>query len=538
MTLKFWKAMRSMGILSLLFLLIISCSEDDLNTIDAGFIDNLNFISKEIISEVEFSSEAISKVESQINGQFLLGVFEEKNISKIRGSFVSQLILPSDIYVTDDIREANEIETTLHIDDVVLYLPYHSTVKSIDNEVYTYKLDSVFPVAKDGVDYDAFSFEVHELETFLNPLNPSNPSLANVYYSDKEYVTKTLLATETNYVPSAFDTETNIDRYSGGGDEIIENITLTNNAPRMAIPLDKNYFKTQVLEKLPLKGGDISSHFQSQESFNRYFRGLYVKVISSDGASIVTLPLTDAFVDMYYTYEEEVISTGVKSTVAKTMRFNLGGVKAVKYESIGVETQETDKIYLQGTSGFLGNIRLFGYDESDPTNISMELDTLRNGKESIYYANDLNGNSLWLINEANLLFYVNGTERPNINKLFLYKKVPEINNVLPYNSQLLDYLTASNLSSVEGSLYKDENDEYYYKFKLTDYITELLEGTNTKNVDNLGLKIYNPGDYPTNDTLIRSSSWNPRGVVLDGDDLSGSGVKRTVLKINYSYQNR
>ena len=536
MTLKFWKAMRSMGILSLLFLLIISCSEDDLNTIDAGFIDNLNFITKEIISEVEFSSEAISKVESHINGQFLLGIYEEKNISKIRGSFVSQLILPSDIYVTDDIREESEIKTILHIDDVVLYLPYHSTVKSVDNEVYTYKLDSVFPVAKDGVDYDAFSFEVHELETFLNPLNPSNPSLANVYYSDKEYVTKTLLATETNYVPSASDTVTSISRYVESGDVPVEKISLTNNAPRMAIPLDKNYFKTHILEKLPLKGEDILSDFQSQESFNRYFRGLYVKVISSDGASIVTLPLTDAFVDMYYTYEEEVISTGVKSTVAKTMRFNLGGVKAVKYESIGVETQETDKIYLQGTSGFLGNIRLFGYDTISPNLVTAELNELRNMSNE-------DGKPVWLINEANLRFYldqnfVNTNTSGLVSKLFLYKKVDgSILNHL-YNSQLLDYLTASNLSSVEGSLYKDENNEYYYKFKLTDYITELLEGTNTKNVDNLGLKIYNPGDYPTNDTLIRSSSWNPRGVVLDGDDLSGSGVKRTVLKINYSYQNR
>ena len=98
MIIKVLKAMKSMGILSLLFLLVTSCSNDDLNSIDAGFIDNLNFITKDTIFEVEFSPELIEKVESQVNGQFLLGVYEEPNISKIRGSFVSQLELPSDIY--------------------------------------------------------------------------------------------------------------------------------------------------------------------------------------------------------------------------------------------------------------------------------------------------------------------------------------------------------------------------------------------------------------------------------------------------------
>jgi hypothetical protein len=551
MTIKVLSAIKSMGILSLLLLLIPSCTNDDLNSIDAGFIDNLNFITTEIISEVEFSSEPIDSVKSSVNGQFLLGVYEEENVGKIRGSFVSQLLLPSYIYKND--TEGESVTST--IDDVVLYIPYHATVLSIaienEIEVYTYKLDSIFGI-KSETDtnelFGAFNFEVHQLETFLNPLDPTDPSKTNVYYSKKDYTSEALLASESAFSPSASHTTTTINRPILGEDETIQ---LTSNAPRIAVHLDKEIFITEILEKLPLLGEDIPDDFRSQESFIRYFKGLYVKTTSTAAASMVTLPLTNAFVDMYYTNvitptEEE---GGEPVVEAKTMRFNLGGVKAVEYKPLGVNDgsypREANKLYIQGTSGSQANIKLFGYDASEPTAISMELDTLRNGFNGVNYANDENGNPLWLINEANLFFYVDGNIKPNVDKLFLYKKVPEINSILPYNSQLLDYLTGSNFSIADGDLLEeaDENNtkSYYYKFKLTDYITELLKSTNTNNVDNLGLKIYTPGDYPNSlsDTLVGMFSWDPRGVVLfggaSGDD---TDPKRVKLKINYSYQNR
>jgi len=535
MTIITRNALKNMGVFSLLITLIASCSNDDINTIDAGFIDNLNFVTKELISEVTFSSEDIPRVQSAVNGQFLLGVYDEPSISKIRGSFVSQLILPNNVYLNDTLRGSDTIVTS-KIDDVVLYLPYHATVTSIENGLYTYKLDSIFGIkdteSENNEPYGSFSFEVDELETFLNPLDPTDPSSVNVYYSDKDYQIKTVLSTVVDYSPTASDTATYIDRIDGS----IDSISLTNNAPRIAVHLDKSFFQTEILNRLPILGESVDADFQSQESFIRYFKGLYIKTISEDAASIATLPLTDAFVEMYYSNIISSESANYKDTIVKTMHFDLGGVKAVKYESRDQATRDADKLYIQGTSGSQANIKLLGYDDTpgNETVISTELSELR------AEANDEDGNLLWLINEANLLFYVNEgfTPTDKVSKLFLYKKVPEINGALPYNSQLLDYITASELSRVDGNLLKDENDAYYYKFKLTDYITQLLKGTNTSNVDNLGLKIYNPGDYPTNDTLIRTSNWNPRGVVLYGGSQVETDDKRTVLKINYSYQNR
>jgi hypothetical protein len=529
MTIKFLKAMKSMGILSLLFLLITSCSNDDLNSIDAGFIDNLNFVTKELISEVEFSNEDIDSVVSDANGQFLLGVFDESGVGKIRGSFVSQLALPSNIYTTDTVRQI-DILTTSKIDDVVLYLPYHSTLKSIAPNVY--ELDSVFGIQEIDGSYRNFTFEVHELATFLNPLDPTDPSSGNVYYSSKDYASEKLLGT-LDYSPIATDTVTYIDRLVYGV-SYKDTIKLANNAPRIAIHLDANYFQTKILDFLPKRADNIPSEFQSQESFIRYFKGLYVKVTSTDGASIVTLPLANSHLEMYYTNIETSMSTGYKDTIAKTMRFNFGGVKAVKYESIERSSEIPGKLYIQGTSGSQANIQILQAKNLDENGLKSDLEVLREN------SNNDAGNPIWLINEANLLFYVDGTVKPNVDKLFLYKKVPEINSALPYNSQLLDYLTTRNIEGYinEGDLSQDENDAYYYKFRITDYITKLLEGTNTKNADNLGLKIYNPGDYPTTDTLIRTSNWNPRGVVLYGGAQLDTDGKRLKLQINYSYQNR
>jgi len=178
MTIITRNALKNMGVFSLLITLIASCSNDDINTIDAGFIDNLNFVTKELISEVTFSSEDIPRVQSAVNGQFLLGVYDEPSISKIRGSFVSQLILPNNVYLNDTLRGSDTIVTS-KIDDVVLYLPYHATVTSIENGLYTYKLDSIFGIkdteSENNEPYGSFSFEVDELETFFKSFGSNRP---------------------------------------------------------------------------------------------------------------------------------------------------------------------------------------------------------------------------------------------------------------------------------------------------------------------------------------------------------------------------
>jgi hypothetical protein len=516
-------SMKKILYFSLLLLFSIAC-ESDLNSINASFIDNKNFESKELTSEVSFSSDSISSVNSSTLGQYLLGVYNNPNFGTLKASFVSQLSLPTSLEYTSESYGADTLVVP-SLDGVVLYIPYQATLDVGEDQKPRYSLDSIFGTYDSIAEsYGSFDFEVHELETFLNPLSPSDPSRPNRFDTDRTYETRGVLATVSNFSPSAKDTVTYVKRSIDGTVYDTDTIQLTNAAPRIAIPLDTDFFQTKILDKLPAKGAVAPEVMSSQQDFIRYFRGLYLKTVSGTHASIASLLLSNAFVEMYYTNVVRKVSTGaILDTIKRAKTFSFGGVRASKYEHDHTGASDTDKIYVQGASGFQANIKLFGYDSDQPNIVSPELQSL------LEVANDDEGNPKWLINEASLTFYVDESNwlsaTDKVFKLFLYKKTPN------YNSQILDYITAASFSTEEGVLQKDENDAYYYQFRVTDYITKLLNGTQSKNVDNLGLKVFANGDLPisTSDTLVTSNNWNPRGVVLKG--------KLTKLKINYSVQN-
>ena len=75
----------------------------------------------------------------------------------------------------------------------------------------------------------------------------------------------------------------------------------------------------------------------------------------------------------------------------------------------------------------------------------------------------------------------------------------------------------------------------FYIFRITDYISELLKAEEPLDLVKLGLKVYNSSDTPASifDFTIKDFSWNPKGVVLFGNDPS-FGDKRIKLEILYS----
>lgn len=535
--------MKKGSFFSLLLLLVLSCSDDDLNSVHVDIIDNKNFITEEITRSVEVSSEEVLRVVSPSEGQYLFGVYNDPQFGTLQGSFVSQLLLPSDPFRYGFEKEPDTIVTST-IDDVVLYIPYQSTLREVSDEgEYSYVLDSIFGVRDYNVDpvtYGAFDFEVRQLTKFLNTLDSDDPTKSKVYYSDEDYdlpSVGTLLGTGT-YAFSANDQVTYISRELNGVPyQDDEEISLTNQEPRIAIHLDKDFFAQEFMDKLPEPGiVPPNNDFVAQDDFIRYFKGLYVKATSGEPAAMASLLLRDAFVEMYYTNVVSLVSSSLNvDTIPKTKRFSFGGVKASQYRYPERTAKTGDKIYVQGAAGSLGNIKLLGYKDETPGEVTEELQALRD------LSNNANNVPTWLINEASLRFYVDdaylASASDTVYKLFLYKKVPEINGHPAYNSQLLDYITASATSVIEGDFITDENGAYY-NFRITDYITELLDGQNTKNVDNFGLKLFNPNDYPTSatDTIVNSTNWNPRGVVMYSGSEGTAIEKRAVLRINYSVQ--
>jgi len=539
MTIKVLNAMKKPSYFSLLLLFFVAC-ENDINTIDAGFIGDEKFTNVTVDYEVSFDTENIDRIKSTALGQYLLGVYNDPEFGALKASFVSQLGLPSNVkYYTGKEFVSDTIVTPI-LDSVVLYVPYQSTLKSIDSDtkVKTFELDSVYGLYnKTTKEYGSFHLKVHKLNTFLSSLDPTDPSQSNTYYTDKNYdlAADGLLADIVNFKPSASDTVTIIERKIGNEIYDRDTIRLTNGTPRMAIPLSKEIFKRDILDLLPATGEDTPSEFSSLANFTRHFKGLYIETVSDDAASIASLKLTDAFVGMYYTNIVKKGSTdAVLDTIKETRTFALGGVKASKFEHDHARLNNDPKnLYIQGAAGSQANVKLLGYDSGNTGTVSAELLGLRNE------AHDADGKLKWLINEASLKFYMKEdfleTATDTVFKLFLYKKTPN------YNSQIVDYMSSASALAVQGKLTKDKDlstddkNIYYYKFLLTDYITNLLETGNTANVDNFGLKVFTQSDVPTaaTDTIVTSYNWDPRGVVLHGKE-SEADAKRVVLKIKYA----
>ena len=81
--------------------------------------------------------------------------------------------------------------------------------------------------------------------------------------------------------------------------------------------------------------------------------------------------------------------------------------------------------------------------------------------------------------------------------------------------------------------------KYKYVFKITDYISVLLKGSETKDVVKLGVKVYNPTDLPSavTDLKIKDINWSPKGVVLYNHSLA-AGDKKAKFEISYTELNK
>ncbi len=87
----------------------------------------------------------------------------------------------------------------------------------------------------------------------------------------------------------------------------------------------------------------------------------------------------------------------------------------------------------------------------------------------------------------------------------------------------------------DGNLTLTDKTPDYYRFKITDYLSDLLNGNSSDNPV-LGLKVYNtPTDSYSSmdDTLITDYSWNPKAVTLL-NHFTSNGERRAKLKISYS----
>ncbi|MEN8186542.1 MAG: DUF4270 domain-containing protein [Bacteroidota bacterium] len=537
---------KNVGVVLLLIFGIVAC-EKDIEDIGVDLVDNGAFdVGGETVDVVAYNIDIdSSRVDN--NGEFkpgyLMGVYHNDDFGYINSTLISQLRIP---YTGIDFGQNPTIDKVV-LDIPYFYEDFRDTIKDNSGNDIAFtnlKLDSIY-----GNTDIEFQIKISELETFLNTLDPEDPTQNKKYYSDRDY-SKSNQIYLGNFKPNRNDTVLYVERESviigkdpDDGSFIYDRDTVKNvkvfNGDSLAVPsmkfiLNEDYIRTKFVDQ---SGSYV---FDSNDNFINYFKGLYIEAIGNHG-SLVNANVNGGKMTIYYTNEEEkdegdeedLNFNGVKGeegitiNVKHEMSFSLSGVKSNKIERDygGSEVENKlinpdiingeDKLYVQGAAGSEAVIKLFS-DESIQEII----------------------NNNWLINEANLTVYVDrdASESDDVPKrLYLYK--------YKTNSAVED-LTFKGPEIFGGTLeYKEEGIPseyvpYRYKFRITKYISDLLKNYDPLQSESavLALRSYHPTDFnSTNplDTIVGDYSWVPRGVVLHGN-FPKENDKRIRLEIKYS----
>jgi hypothetical protein len=503
MSSKVVTAIKYCALLFVFMIAMISC-EEEIENIGVSMIDNDSFNTGKFIAEIIANTQDIERIPANGSGQFLLGSYADPEFGLLNASIVTQLALP----VTGS---AYSYGTNAKIDSVIMTIPYQSSQEdNYADGIPQFSLDSII-----GDPDIEFQLNIYELKTYLNKLDPNDPSKFAVYYSDKEFQHGTDLFYSDGFKVNPNDTVAYIKRYLADGVTVYSRDTIkeTDLKPTIKIPLNEDLVQQLFMDN------HTGPEFQTFDDFSRFFRGFYLEAHKLSGnAHLISLDMANSKMTIYYSEDEDedvdedlndngtTGETGVRTK--HKFDFQFGSLKSNVFErDYSISKQSgNDRLYLQGTDGSLGVLELFVNDD---------INELRNKN--------------WLITDASLYFYVDTNADSNIlpEQLFIYN--------YDQNIQLIDMLI-DGLNVVGGKLERDEEgNPIRYKIKITEYISDVLKSEDPADLVKLGVRVYNPSDSPSNisDIKVREYNWNPKGVVLFDNHIS-AGDKRLRLEINYT----
>lgn len=463
-------------------------------------------------------SRGINSVQTNVNlndvvKTYQLGIYNDPVYGKSSANFLSQLLLS---------QPDPKFGTNANADSVFLYVPYFST-RTVTTEETTYKLDSLF--GDSPINISVFSSNY-----FLRDTDPNSGfSNQQVYYSDDgsnfdAFQGEELVRIE-NFKPSASPYVVN------AGEDNEETL-----APGIRVKMSADFFQNNII----LKEG--SQELLNNLNFKNFLRGIYLKVDSpnADG-NLFLFDQKAANISIFYS-SDDPDNAGEKLNSEFKLNFSGVGVNTfetnfpqpVKDAITNPDTENGEaNLYLKGGEGIISVIELFGKD-LDGNGVADELDNLR----------DKN----WLINEANLIFYVDqdlvGTASEP-DRIIIYD--------LKNSSVLIDYsadittgpLEPANAYTVHlGDLQKDsDGNGQFYKIRITNHITNLIvnNGENVK----LGIAVsqnvktdeFNQIRVPLTPGGVKNVPYSsviaPKGTVLYGNT-STNLDKRLKLQIYYT----
>jgi hypothetical protein len=421
-----------------------------------------------------------------------------------------------------------------------------------DNATYqsgnnVYQIDSVY-----GNREATFNLKVYELGAYLNELDPSdNFETTQAFYSTQDYYEEgfSRAVLYDDIISLNFDEiRINYKEDDPETPDVDETLQVeTRLSPRLRVPLDIGFFQENFIDK------EGSTDLETSVNFQKALRGIIIRAEDFSEDLYMLLDIQNAAVNIVYEYDDYqtqgTLGDTSDDTVEKvekeiSLAFNGIRINTLKNSLFDAAVQEqliassnntpTNRLYVQSGT-FLGKIRLFDIENQNENEL---IESLR-------------GQS-WLINEANLIFYID----PNLassqellaQRLYLFA----------YNSgfPLSDYVSDGSVSNfgrnsnkkIFGGLleYDDNNVPYRYKFNITDHISNIIRNDSI-NFD-LGLVVNADINNITPIKAVTESeqdlvypltaSLNPLGAILIGShpDASSEDKKVRLELIYSSYQ--
>lgn len=403
------------------------------------------------------------------------------------------------------------------------------------------QLDSIYG------DRDAkFNFKVSRSTYFLRDLNPdsgfqeeepyySNQNLSEDFASDVLFEGVLEISDEEILIFQEDDPDTEEDE-SLLVEERIQ--------PGIRVALDPEYFQENFID---LEG---SSELLTNANFKEFFRGLHLNLTPINSEVMILIDLTQARLTINYTYEAtsgdeiEIIDDEEELRLLSgggTQQFQNNAVNSMISEDYPAEVSDAfasasnlpeenaSRIYLKGGAGTFAEIMLFD---------------LMGGGEAI---NEIRENN-WLINEANLIFYV---DRERLDMAGITDEPPRL---YLYNAEtnlpLFNIATETNIEDTslgvflnyDGRLDQALGKGVKYTVRITEYLNNIIQRDSVNATLGLSLtadirlRVNTDAILPdgSEKELPIGNGITPLSTVLIGSNVDADDPKRLRLEISYT----
>lgn len=592
-------------------MLAVASCEEDLTTIGDSVIGGEPFVTDKAVYDVFAFNKKIEAVQTNKLPVYQLGTFNDPIYGRTEARITTQVNLQSIAGVptgnpsfglfsqqTEDAAESDESASTIEenetVKEVFLYIPYLRNTnadRDLDGVANDFDADPDDPSSDtdgdgltdnqervagsdplnvdtdgDGVndgedtatasnrypikrDLDSiygnrdmpFNLKVERSTYFLRDLDPnSNFQEAQEFYSSQQFsptfVSELLFEGEVTisneqtlfFVEDDPETE---------DDESLE--TPERIEPGIRVPLDAAFFQTNILDK------EGQSELLSTDNFKEFFRGLHLSVSSQGEDIMLLLDLTSARITIDYEYDAaddgEVVKVDKQYVLNLITRTGSGAISGNAINTLNNDAfppeilnnldngLNASRIYLKGGAGSYTEIKLF--DE-------------HNGEDIL---NQIKANN-WIINEANLVFYVDrdaldaaGTtyEPP---RLYLYNAETNLPIYNPNTENSVAETAFGLFLNYDGFVEKVDDMGIKYTVRITDHINNLVIRDSTNATLGLSLTPDIRLSLATNTMLAGNieqeipsgSIISPLGTVLFGSNVPDSEDRKLKLEIFYT----